>query len=61
MTPFGMCMLPGDAQKIATKAGKEESCVNAWCCSCCCPCCYRLQVFRETEIKDIKPAQMEMK
>lgn len=53
------CCLANDATKIAQKAGKEESCVSALCCSCCCNCCYAMQVFRETDIS--KPAQMEMK
>mmetsp|Transcript_61295 Transcript_61295/g.114638 ORF Transcript_61295/g.114638 Transcript_61295/m.114638 type:complete len:113 (+) Transcript_61295:69-407(+) len=54
------CCLTSMAMTVAQKANVEEGCFKALCCSVCCPCCYMLQIYKETEIKNIKPAQQQM-
>eukprot|EP00933_Yihiella_yeosuensis_P061400 TRINITY_DN641_c0_g1_i6.p1 TRINITY_DN641_c0_g1~~TRINITY_DN641_c0_g1_i6.p1 ORF type:complete len:113 (-),score=38.64 TRINITY_DN641_c0_g1_i6:449-787(-) len=56
---FGPILMFLDAPKVAEKAGFKEDGIKAFFCSACLPC-YLGQVWKETEIKQMKPGQIEM-
>ena len=54
------CCLPYLATTVAQRANIDEGCLKAVCCSICCSICYMTQVYKETEVKNMKPNQQQM-